>query len=136
VEGRDAVVVNAENFCMKQYPGGLRSCNTALIARGKDRDTMDNDVNESWLSRQELADRYGLPAKTLAQWASKGTGPPYARMGRYVGYRLSDLIEWETERINDLREAAQSVAPTDRASELFTRPASHDGRSDSIGNVR
>ena len=97
---------------------------------------MDNNANERWLSRQELAQRYGLPAKAIAQWASKGAGPPYARTGRHVRYRLSDLIEWETERLGDLREAAQPVAPTDRASEHFTRPASHDGKSDSIGSVR
>jgi len=34
-EGAAAVVVNAENLCMKQYPGGLRSCNTALITSGE-----------------------------------------------------------------------------------------------------
>jgi len=134
--GAAAVVVNAENFCMKQYPGGLRSCNTALIASGENRNTMENNANERWLSRQELAERYGLPAKTLAQWASKRTGPPYARMGRYIRYRLSDLIAWETERIGDLREAAQQVARTDRTSEPFTRPASDDEKTDSIGSVQ
>ena len=51
---------------------------------------MDN-ADERWLSRRELAERYGLPVKTLAQWASKGTGPHYARMGRHVRYRLSDV---------------------------------------------
>ncbi len=58
---------------------------------------MDNNAAERWLSRQELADRYGLPVKTPAQWASKGTGPRYARIGRHVRYRLSDVIAWEEE---------------------------------------
>jgi predicted DNA-binding transcriptional regulator AlpA len=62
---------------------------------------MDNNSDERWLSRRELADRYGLPAKTVAQWASKGTGPRYARMGRHVRYRLSDVIDWETDRFDD-----------------------------------
>jgi predicted DNA-binding transcriptional regulator AlpA len=56
-----------------------------------------NDVDnadERWLSRHELAERYGLPVKTLAQWASKGADPRYARMGRHVRYRLSDVIDW------------------------------------------
>jgi predicted DNA-binding transcriptional regulator AlpA len=61
---------------------------------------MDN-ADERWLSRRELAERYGLPVKTLAQWASKGTGPRYARMGRHVRYRLSDVIDWETERFDE-----------------------------------
>jgi integrase len=38
-------------------------------------ETADND---RWITRQELADRYGLPVKTPAQWASRGTGPRYA----------------------------------------------------------
>lgn len=88
---------------MQHYPGGLRSCNTALIASGKDRNTVDNNTDERWLSRRELADRYGLPIKTLAQWASKRTGPRYARMGRHVRYRLSDVIDWETNRLDDNR---------------------------------
>jgi predicted DNA-binding transcriptional regulator AlpA len=61
---------------------------------------MDN-ADQRWLSRRELAERYGLPVKTLAQWASKGTGPRYARMGRHVRYRLSDVIDWETERFDE-----------------------------------
>lgn len=44
-------------------------------AGGKDPKVMEDNADERWLSRQELADRYGLPVRTLAQWASKGTGP-------------------------------------------------------------
>lgn len=36
--------------------------------------TMD-DYSDKWLTRRELADRYGLPVKTPAEWASKGTEP-------------------------------------------------------------
>lgn len=75
---------------------------------------MGNNTDDRWLSRQELADRFGLPVKTLAQWASKRTGPPYARMGRHVRYRLSDVIQWETARVDDLREAAEPVAQSRR----------------------
>lgn len=71
---------------------------------------MSNNTNERWLSRQDLADRYRLPAKTLAQWASKGTGPRYARMGRHVRYRLSDVIAWETARVDDPRDAPAPFA--------------------------
>jgi len=37
---------------------------------------MDANGDDKWLSRQELADRYGVPVKTPAEWASKGTGTP------------------------------------------------------------
>jgi hypothetical protein len=43
--------------------------------------TMEDHAEDKWLSRQELAERYGLPAKTPAEWASKGTGPRYAKFG-------------------------------------------------------
>ena len=68
------------------------------MAGAKDVNDMDNNADERWLSRQQLADRYGLPVKTPAQWASKGTGPRYARIGRHVRYRLSDVIAWEEQR--------------------------------------
>jgi excisionase family DNA binding protein len=48
-----------------------------------------------WLTRQEVADRQKVPLATLAQWASQGKGPKYAKFGRHVRYRLSDLIAWE-----------------------------------------
>lgn len=58
----------------------------------------DSDADR-WISRRELAERYGVPAKTPAEWASKGTGPCYAKFGRYVRYRLADVIDWEQQRL-------------------------------------
>jgi hypothetical protein len=40
---------------------------------------METITGDRWLSRRELGDRYSLPVKTPAEWAAKGTGPPYAR---------------------------------------------------------
>ncbi|WP_328518102.1 helix-turn-helix transcriptional regulator [Mycolicibacterium arseniciresistens] len=60
-----------------------------------------DETSDRWISRQELADRYGVPVKTPAVWASKGTGPPFARFGRHVRYRLSDVLAWESERLNE-----------------------------------
>ena len=97
---------------------------------------MGNNVNERWLSRQELADRYGLPVKTLAQWASKGTGPRYARMGRHVRYRLSDVVDWESARIDDLREATEPAAAMHHSFEQLAHAASQDANEESLGNVR
>jgi predicted DNA-binding transcriptional regulator AlpA len=97
---------------------------------------MGNNVNERWLSRQELADRYGLPVKTLAQWASKGTGPRYARMGRHVRYRLSDVIDWETKRVDDLRDATRRGAPTPHALEQIADANFPDANASSVRNER
>jgi predicted DNA-binding transcriptional regulator AlpA len=73
------------------------SFNTCVGAR-KDVNAMEANAEDRWLSRQELADRYGVPVKTPAVWASKGTGPRYAKFGRHVRYRLSDVIDWESMR--------------------------------------
>lgn len=57
-----------------------------------------NRTGDAWLTRNEVAERLGVPPKTLAEWASKRTGPRYAKFGRHVRYRLSDVMEWEAEK--------------------------------------
>lgn len=52
-------------------------------------------TEDRWLTRAEVAERLQIPLGTLADWACKGTGPPYARFGKHVRYRLSDLLTWE-----------------------------------------
>jgi hypothetical protein len=59
---------------------------------------MAESIENTSLSRQELADRYGVPVKTPAEWASQGTGPRYAKFGRHVRYRLSNVIDWEQQQ--------------------------------------
>lgn len=53
------------------------------------------EPEDRWLTRVEVAERLRVPEKTLAQWAHRRVGPPYARFGRHCRYRLSDLIAWE-----------------------------------------
>jgi predicted DNA-binding transcriptional regulator AlpA len=62
---------------------------------------VDDIADDRWITRQDLADRYGLPVKTPAEWASKGTGPRYAKFGRHVRYRMSDVINWEQAQLTD-----------------------------------
>lgn len=62
---------------------------------------MDDNAEERWITRQELADRYGLPVKTPAEWATKGTGPRYAKIGRHVRYRMSDVMSWERAQLTE-----------------------------------
>jgi predicted DNA-binding transcriptional regulator AlpA len=64
---------------------------------------MHENMTDRWISRQELAERYGVPVKTPAEWASKGTGPRYAKFGKHVRYLLSDVIDWEKRRFSDFK---------------------------------
>lgn len=59
-----------------------------------------------WLTRPETAARLKVPPKTLAEWASKGAGPRFAKIGRYCRYKLSDVIAWEDAQFADPRDAA------------------------------
>lgn len=52
------------------------------------------------LNRPELADRYDVPVKTPAEWASKGTVPRYGKFGKHVPYLLSDVVAWEREQFD------------------------------------
>src|SRR6478609_2332302 len=73
----------------------------------RERSAMEDCTDDKWITRQELADRYGVPVKTPAEWASKGTGPRYAKFGRHVRYRLSDVIDWERNQFaRDKRDTA------------------------------
>jgi hypothetical protein len=39
--------------------------------------------------------------KTPAEWASKGTGPRYAKFGRHVRYLMADVIDWEHKQFTE-----------------------------------
>lgn len=61
---------------------------------------MDANVDDKWMTRQEVADRHGMPVKTLAQCASQGNGPRYAKFGKHVRYLLGGVIAWERKRFD------------------------------------
>ena len=54
---------------------------------------------DEWISRLDLAGRWRMPVATLNQWACQGRGPRYAKFGRHVRYRLTDVIAWENAQI-------------------------------------
>ena len=88
---------NTANSTSKRTYSGI----TRPGADEKEVTAMDETADDKWLTRQDLADRYGLPVKTPAEWASKGTGPRYAKFGRHVRYRLSDVLDWESRQFAD-----------------------------------
>lgn len=45
-------------------------------------------------TRAEVADYLRVPLRTLEQWACKGRGPAYTRVGRHVRYRWEDVEAW------------------------------------------
>lgn len=45
-------------------------------------------------TRAEVATYLSVPAGTLTQWAHKGVGPKYTRIGRHARYRWADVEKW------------------------------------------
>lgn len=46
------------------------------------------------LSRREAAALLAVPERTLADWAYRGEGPPYYRLGRHARYDEAELLRW------------------------------------------
>lgn len=47
---------------------------------------------------EQVTDYLKVPAKALAEWRSKGTGPRYSRVGKYVRYSWRDVETWLTSQ--------------------------------------
>jgi hypothetical protein len=71
----------------------------------------------------EVAWFLGIPEKTLAEWRSRGLGPDYLKIGRYVRYRWSAVNAWldtrgaglgRPEMTRDAMLAGAAMAPRDR----------------------
>lgn len=52
-----------------------------------------------WLTREQVAARLQMQPDTLKWWAVKGKGPRFAKFGRHVRYRISDIIAWEEQQV-------------------------------------
>ena len=46
------------------------------------------------VSRKQLAQYLGMTEPALSMMASRGSGPPYLRLGRSIRYRRADVIAW------------------------------------------
>ena len=55
------------------------------------------------LTVQDLADREGVPVKTVYDWNRTRKGPRYMKVGIYVRYRLADVLAWEKSQLVDNR---------------------------------
>lgn len=56
-------------------------------------------MNKDFLTPQELAERWSITTKTLANWRSDMKGPSYVKVGEGRGspviYKLKDVIAYE-----------------------------------------
>lgn len=59
---------------------------------------MNKSEQRTWLSNEELADRYGVSVATIHKWRLEGTGPAGVKFGRHVRYSVAECERWERER--------------------------------------
>lgn len=55
---------------------------------------MNGQETERLLTRQEVADRFGITKRYLEIAAMRGEGPPMVKIGRLVRYRVADINQW------------------------------------------
>lgn len=66
---------------------------------------------ERLIDTARVAEIVDAPPRTVRVWrATEGAGPPWAKFGRHVKYRESDVIAWIEDRF---REAAEARASRD-----------------------
>lgn len=53
-----------------------------------------------FLTPHELAERWGgrINVRTLANWRTTGSGPPFTKIGGAVLYKMDALEQWEDAR--------------------------------------
>lgn len=69
--------------------------------------TLAELANDRCLKTSEVAEYLGLSDKTIRQYRADGLGPEYARFGRMIRYRLSEVNKWRDERSNKALRAQQ-----------------------------
>jgi hypothetical protein len=74
------------------------------LPANNDHDTTASP-GDTWLSNQDLADRWDVPIKTIRSWRLSGYGPPGARFGNHVRYSLAEVRHWERERAQEQRHS-------------------------------
>ena len=64
-----------------------------------------NQIEQEFLTSDQLAERYGLSPATIADWRRKNRGPEYYTLPKYavssgsakVRYELIKILKWEQE---------------------------------------
>jgi predicted DNA-binding transcriptional regulator AlpA len=57
------------------------------------------DRYATYLTPEDLAEKWGLTLDTLYRWRRRGAGPPHLKINsRVIRYRLEDVLAWEDSR--------------------------------------
>lgn len=51
-------------------------------------------TDEPMWTMEQLGEFLQIPVKTIRNWRSEGAGPRGYRVGRYVRFKRSDVMDW------------------------------------------
>lgn len=62
--------------------------------------TTTKSPDKEFFTPVELSERYKgkITPRTLANWRSSGTGPPFTKVGGRILYGVNDILDWERKR--------------------------------------
>lgn len=58
---------------------------------------MTANTEDRVLTQKELATRWNMTTRTLQNWFNEGKGPKRVSLGNKIGYRLSDVAQYEED---------------------------------------
>lgn len=63
----------------------------------------DAPVEACNVSYEQVADHFGVTVETVKFWRKHGRGPRGYRIGKYVRFKWSEVLEWEQQQHEALR---------------------------------
>jgi len=54
-------------------------------------------MSKTYLTPEDLSDRWSLPLKTLSQWRWYRKGPPFVKMGKRIRYTIKGVEAFENQ---------------------------------------
>lgn len=77
---------------------------------GTEREKTDAAA-EPWVDQATVARHLGISARTVEGWRLRREGPPFARLGGSIRYRLSEVDRWaERMRPRTQKRSAQAAS--------------------------
>ncbi|WP_248760239.1 AlpA family transcriptional regulator [Pseudarthrobacter sp. SSS035] len=67
---------------------------------------VDTHATARHLSVRELAEREAVPVATVYAWRASNKGPRAMRIGKFLRYRLDDVLAWEETQLDPQKATA------------------------------
>jgi predicted DNA-binding transcriptional regulator AlpA len=73
---------------------------------------MTANTEDRVLTQKELAARWNMTPRTLQNWFNDGKGPKRVSLGNKIGYRLSDVAQYEEDHAEEPGTRSQPAKGT------------------------